>query len=224
MKLRWNNGIEVSDGSRLIMDPRRTLEEVPALITHAHSDHVPRDVRKPKSKIIATPITAEALKSVFKAPKELLIASDFRKEIEIGQIRVTPYVAGHVPGSAMFLLEKGDCRVLYTGDVNPRGGLAVEGPADVPEADVLIIESTYGSPKFRFPDQDLVRGKIVDWSLSVVSQGSVPIFSVYPLGKAQEIIALLNKTTRLKVMVTEEVARMSSVCQSVFGLSFERLL
>ncbi len=223
MKLRWNNGIEVSNGSRIIMDPRRTLSGVTALITHAHSDHVPRDVRNPKSEMIATTITGKALESVFQAPKESLVLSDFGKEIEIDQFRVTPLIAGHVPGSAMFLLEKGRYRILYTGDVNPRGGLAVEGPAEVPEADVLIIESTYGNPKFRFPDQDLVRAKIVEWTLSVVSEGSIPIFSVYPLGKAQEIIALLNKATRLKVLVTEEVERMSSVCKPFFELSYERL-
>ncbi|RLG46303.1 MAG: hypothetical protein DRN90_06700 [Thermoproteota archaeon] len=223
MKLRWNNGIEVSDGSSLIMDPKRTLQGVPALITHAHSDHVPRDVRKPKSELITTPITGNALKSVFRAPEELLTISSFGKELEVGNLRVTPFIAGHVPGSAMFLLEKGDLRVLYTGDVNPRGGLAVEGPADVPEADVLIIESTYGNPKFRFPDQDLVRAKIVEWVLSVVSEGSIPVFSVYPLGKAQEVIALLNKTTNLRVLVTEDVARMSAACQPAFKLKYEKL-
>ncbi len=223
MKIRWNNGIEVSDGSSLIMDPKRTLQGVPTLITHAHSDHVPRDVKKPKSELITTSITRKALKSVFRAPEEFLATSDFGKEIEVGNIRVTPFVAGHVPGSAMFLLEKGDLRVLYTGDVNPKGGLAVEGPADVPEADVLIIESTYGNPKFRFPDQDLVRAKMVEWALSVVSEGSIPVFSVYPLGKAQEVIALLNKTTKIKVLVTREVARMNAACQPVFPLRYEEL-
>ncbi|RLG41045.1 MAG: hypothetical protein DRO05_04935 [Thermoproteota archaeon] len=223
MKIRWNNGIEVSNGSRVLMDAKRTVEDVPILITHAHSDHVPRDVRRSKSKLIATSITGRALKSVYRAPKELVVALDFGKEIEVGQMRITPFVAGHVPGSAMFLLEKGGRRVLYTGDVNPRGGLAVEGPADVPEADVLIIETTYGSPKFRFPNQNFVRAKIVEWALSVVSEGSIPIFSVYPLGKAQEIIALLNKTTKLKVLVTDEVARMSDICQPTFRLSYERI-
>ena len=222
MKLRWNNGIEVSDGSNLIMDPKRTLQGVTALITHAHSDHVPRDVRKPKSELITTSITGKALRSVFRAPKEHLTILSFGKELEVGNIRVTPLVAGHVPGSAMFLLEKGDVRILYTGDVNPRGGLAVEGPADIPEADVLIIESTYGNPKFRFPDQDLVRAKIVEWVLSVVSEGSIPVFSVYPLGKAQEIIALLNKTTNLGVLVTEEVEKMSAACQPAFELRYKR--
>jgi hypothetical protein len=40
---------------------------------------------------------------------------DFHQTVDLGGIRVTPYRAGHVLGAAMFLVEIGGMRLLYTG-------------------------------------------------------------------------------------------------------------
>ena len=42
---------------------------------------------------------------------------DFQQTVSLGGgVRVTPYAAGHVLGAAMFLVEIGGMKLLYTGD------------------------------------------------------------------------------------------------------------
>lgn len=64
----------------------------------------------------------------------------------LGNIKITPYYAGHVLGAAMFHVECDGFKVLYTGDFNTAPDKHL-GPARVPplQPDVLICESTYAS-------------------------------------------------------------------------------
>ena len=56
--------------------------------------------------------------------------------------------AGHIAGSNMFLV-RGEKAVLYTGDMSTRDRFGMEGARPI-KTDVLIIESTYGDPSYRF--------------------------------------------------------------------------
>ncbi|MGB9631236.1 MAG: hypothetical protein ACPL09_04570, partial [Candidatus Methanodesulfokora sp.] len=106
-------------------------------------------------------------------------------------------------------------------DINVGGGLTVEGPADLQEADILIIEATYGSPDYIFPDQDRVRMDLVKWAADSVKDGFIPMISAYTIGKSQEIIYLLNKLTNLPVVVSRGVARASRAYLNYFDLRYE---
>jgi putative mRNA 3-end processing factor len=69
--------------------------------------------------------------------------------------------SGHIPGSRAILID-GDRRVLYTGDVSTRD----RGPQtgfDPVDAEVLIVEATYGRPTYRFPPQAAVEARIRDF-------------------------------------------------------------
>ena len=63
-------------------------------------------------------------------------------------IRTTFYDAGHILGSACILLEleEGDRqrRVLFSGDLGYDGRAILPDPATPPQADIVIMESTYG--------------------------------------------------------------------------------
>lgn len=70
---------------------------------------------------------------------------DFHQTIEVDGIKFTAYHAGHVLGGAMFLVEVGGVKVMYTGDYSreeDRHLPAAEVPHAIP--DVLICEATYG--------------------------------------------------------------------------------
>ena len=79
-----------------------------------------------------------------------------------GPATVTLYSAGHMLGSAQLYFEHEGAAILYTGDLKLRqaGG---EAPTFIPKADVLIIESTYGRPHFRFGDPDTTVEAIARW-------------------------------------------------------------
>ncbi|RLG48132.1 MAG: MBL fold metallo-hydrolase [Thermoproteota archaeon] len=204
LELRLGNGIEIREGrSRILLDPKVVEAGVPIFITHAHSDHVPRGLESFRGPVYATPPTARVLRARYGARRGALVEVEYGEEVRVGPLRITPLRAGHIVGSAMFLVE-GEGSTLYTGDVNPRGGL-LEGPAEPREADVLVIEATYGSPEFVFPDQARVRVELALWAAGVAAEGLLPAIEAYPVGKAQEVIAALNRFTELEVAVSRSV-------------------
>jgi len=211
LEVRLSNGVEVREGdTKILLDPRRTEPGVVSLVTHAHADHVPRDVRRSTSPLACTRPTADVISARYGEIKEPLIV-EFGEPLEIGGLTVTAYPAGHVLGSAMFLVEGRRGSLLYTGDVNPLGGLTVESPAEVPRADVLVMESTYGSPRFGFPHPQRVRTDLALWAAGVIGEGGRPAVLAYAVGKAQEVIAALNRMLDVPVLADREVLRVTEV-------------
>ena len=210
MKLRLSNGLEIEEGdTRILLDPRVTEPGVPAFVTHAHADHVPRDLRWPKGPIFCTEATADVLEARYGLKADLTSRVHFRESIEVGDLVVTPFPAGHVLGSSMFLVEGRNTAILYTGDVNPIGGLTVESPAEVPKAEVLVIESTYGSAKFRFPHPQGVRARLALWVAEVLREGKIPAILAYAVGKAQEVTVALNRLLDVPVYADREVLKVT---------------
>lgn len=88
-------------------------------------------------------------------PSQSINAIDYHQEVSISSsaseqaasLRFTSFPAGHVLGAAMFLIEIGGIRILYTGDYSTEDDRHLI-PAKVPEwnrkPDVMICESTYG--------------------------------------------------------------------------------
>ena len=78
---------------------------------------------------------------------------DFHQVVEHNGIRFWSYSAGHVLGAAMFYIESGGVRLLYTGDYSMEEDRHLV-PAEVPslEPHVLIMESTYGTQKHESRD------------------------------------------------------------------------
>lgn len=69
--------------------------------------------------------------------------------VDLGGFRITPQAAGHIPGSACFLVEVGGRRLVFSGDVGNAGKEILPDPTPCPEADVVFMESTYGDRDHR---------------------------------------------------------------------------
>jgi Cft2 family RNA processing exonuclease len=109
-----------------------------------------------------------------------------------GQATVTLHPAGHMLGSAQLLFEHEGTSVLYTGDIKLRqpGGT----PATrVPSADILVMESTYGRPHFRFGDPDSTVEAIARWCRLALASRVTPVLLCHALGKTEEIMLALAK-------------------------------
>ncbi len=159
------------------LDPRRTVAGEINFISHAHTDHLPRggDERR----VVSTSKTLELAEH--RTGKKFSLAQE-------AHIRLLD--AGHIPGSAMALIED-DQRILYTGDFCTKRKVYLE-PARAVKTDILLIESTYALPKYSFPDPLELSGVIRDWVSDALSMGNSVFFNVYPLGKAQEVETLLR--------------------------------
>jgi len=99
--------------------------------------------------------------------------------------------AGHVFGSAMLAVTGSEGTVLYTGDFKLRPSATAE-PAAPPRADVLIMESTYGDPRYRLPPREESIAQLIAIITRVLAAGRTPVVHAYVLGKAQEVTRILT--------------------------------
>lgn len=105
--------------------------------------------------------------------------------------------AGHIPGSAMILVEAEGTRLLYTGDYNTRTTKLME-PAKMKEIvkehgpiDILITESTYGHRTL--PPRPAVETAFKKKILEVINRGGTALVPVFAVGRSQEILILLHE-------------------------------
>lgn len=117
---------------------------------------------------------------------------DFHQTLEVNGIRFWCYTAGHVLGAAMFMVDIAGVRVLYTGDYSreeDRHLRAAELPQFSP--DICIIESTYGVQLHQA--RHIREKRFTDVIHSTVSQGGRVLIPAFALGRAQELLLILDE-------------------------------
>ena len=82
-------------------------------------------------------------------------------------------------------------RLLYSGDFKLRPGLSAER-TEVPPAASVIMDTTFGKPRYRFPDTEEVTADIRRWCRETLREGYIPVLFCYSLGKGQEVLACLD--------------------------------
>ncbi len=184
-------------------------------VSHAHSDHIAahREVllTAPTAALMRTRIRGQRLEHIleFNQPKSLANAeTDFR---------LTLLPAGHILGSAMSLIEAGEQRLLYTGDFKLNAGLAAE-PCDPRPADVLIMETTFGCPRYRFPPAAEVMADIIQFCRAALAGGETPLLLGYSLGKSQELLRGLTGAG-LPIMLPGPAHKLAKIYEQ-FGQTF----
>ena len=165
---------------KLWLDPHRAQNA--AFVSHAHADHMKRHGR-----VFCTPATA-AMMRIRGATKSQFHHLSWGEPFSWGRAKVSFYPAGHVLGSAQMLVECDGTRLLYSGDFKLKPGLSCE-PIEVPRADILVMETTFGLPRYRFADSIEVVGHIAAWCRATLNRGETPVLFCYSLGKGQEVLA-----------------------------------
>lgn len=195
----------------LWLDPHHGKQR--AFVSHAHSDHVARH-----DLTICSEITHQLMvvrKTAKKSGAVMSLPMRQAVEWEGWELRLLP--AGHITGSAMLHLTRlaDGATLLYTGDYKLRQGLSAER-CELMQADTLIMETTFGLPKYRFPPAEQIIAQMLDFVRETLAAGGVPVLQGYSLGKAQEILCAL-KDMGLPVMVHPSVAQITSVLAPHLG-------
>lgn len=178
----WDRGLFLTE-TNLALDVTRRQKL--GFMSHAHADHIARHELG-----LCTPETA-ALFRHRRGQHHRIKELPYRKPVELGPVRLTTYPAGHCLGSAMLLAESDEQSLLYTGDFK-LGPSATSEPAELPHADILVMESTFGKPKYRLPPREEVIGELIELVRTTLAAGRTPIIHAYALGKAQEVTKLLT--------------------------------
>src|SRR5438552_6144987 len=182
-----------------------------AFISHAHSDHI-----APHEEIIVSERTSRLLQHRMPGRRlEHVLAFGEKRAVHGLDLLLLP--AGHIFGSAQCVLFAGDETLLYTGDFKLRPGKSAE-QAQWRRAETLIMETTFGLPRYRFPPAKQVIDQIVSFCRETIEADQVPVLLGYSLGKAQEILCALDGAG-LTPMLHGSIYEMTRIYEQ-FGQSF----
>ncbi|MFN3803681.1 MAG: MBL fold metallo-hydrolase [Pyrobaculum sp.] len=192
MNIFYNRGIYVRGRKvRFVVDPTGPVDGVDfVLITHGHSDHVSRHVLR--HLVVATRETFSAISVKYGGLPPRRIAITPGGVIELGDVQIAAFDAGHILGSVMYFVEIDGVQVLFTGDFNTIGSILTDAAEPVARPDILVMEATYGDPTYVFPNRAEVYDELIDVVERNVKNQGVAIVA-YPLGKAQEVSKLLGR-------------------------------
>ena len=199
----YNNGLKI------LLDPRMESEADVMFFSHAHSDHL---ITARKKKIAYA-------REVLASRETICLAQARGVDLSIANYRECSdgydlIDTCHVLGSRGLLI--GD-QIYYTADISTRQR-GFMGSARIPRADTLIVESTFGLPRYVFPPVDdivhmtnKIIGEMFDRGVSVILMG-------YPLGKAQLLTKLFQHWAPL--FIHDSVAKINSVYRD-FGVGLK---
>lgn len=180
-------------------------------VSHAHSDHTGRHAEV----VLSVPTQRLMTARLGGRRQEHVLPFGERVDLrdprfgEPREAHLTLWPAGHILGSAMALLEAEGRSLLYTGDFKLRPCRSAEACQPV-AADVLIMETTFGRPRYVFPDAAAVVDALLRFCRDALGRGEVPVLLGYSLGKAQELMMALAESG-LPLMVHDTVAKMARV-------------
>lgn len=110
-------------------------------------------------------------------------------------MEVTFYKAGHILGSAQEVIELTEngktTRIFFTGDLGRKEMPIVDDPEYIPEADILITESTYGNRLHHKYVE--ARQRFLDAIERTYDRGGKVLIPSFALERTQEIVYLLHE-------------------------------
>lgn len=172
-------------------------------VSHAHGDHLSR-----APEIVCTPETAAIARLRGRAPARVREVP-LGMPVPCGDATLVLSSAGHTLGSAMATLVTSDGTLCYTGDFKRRPH-PFAPPTIAPRCDVLVTECTFGDPRYRFPPDEEVLGRLLAWIRATLAADGVPVVCAYAFGKAQEVLWHLTRDG-LDVQVHGSIA---SLCRA----------
>ena len=206
---------------RLAFDPRDIAF---VLLTHAHLDHsglIPRLVAQGfRGAVYATPATCDLLGVMLRDSGYLQereddpIYTQAQAEASLQRLvpvdydtEVTPHAAlrcrfrdaGHILGSSIVELYAGGKKIVFSGDLGQPGLPVVADPTRIEDADVLLVESTYGNRDHKSLVQTLDELAFAVNDTLASRRGNV-VIPAFAVGRTQDILhhlAELQRAARL---------------------------
>ncbi|MCX6937043.1 MAG: MBL fold metallo-hydrolase [Verrucomicrobia bacterium] len=190
-----------------------------SFVSHAHFDHMAAH-----REVLLSPGTAALMRARLpdRSGKRIEHLREFGVtaplSAEYPGVTVSLHPAGHIHGSAMIRLEHpGHGSLLYTGDFKLRPGRSAE-LCQAPRADLVIMETTYGRPRYTLPPTEEVLAQIIAFCRATLAADAIPVLYGYSLGKSQEVLHSLAGA-ELPVMLHPQSLKLTRVYEQL-GIVF----
>ncbi len=177
-------------------------------ITHAHLDHsgyLPRLVKKGfRGHIYCTPATAQLVKVIlddsaslvdenFYSDKEVVAAChminarEWNWPVKIDDSTFTFIPAGHILGASSLIIESEGKKIVFSGDLGRQDDTLIPAPSPCPEADIIIMESTYGAKERKGNAEE----ELENFLLELSRKHAVGIIASFAVARAQMLLTLI---------------------------------
>ncbi len=183
----------------VLMDSARLMEE-------EYRTRFRKAQRRGEENTVPKPLyTVEDVESVFSLNH---LNARYEREIKIAKgVRLVFRNAGHILGSSTveisFREEKSTKRVIFSGDLGSRHDIVTPYVADVPKADTLFIESTYGDRNHKSLKKSIEEFKSAVRE-TLLNRGNVIIPS-FAIERTQEVLCILKRMYRNRELPKCEV-------------------
>jgi putative mRNA 3-end processing factor len=101
------------------------------------------------------------------------------------------YSSGHIPGSCSIFMDIAGRTLLYTSDINCIDTQLMKKCDEMPHAEIMICESTYGDREH--PDRKEEEEKFLSKVSETIERGGSVLIPVFAVGRAQEIMMILER-------------------------------
>ncbi|HMA10906.1 MAG TPA: MBL fold metallo-hydrolase, partial [Steroidobacteraceae bacterium] len=117
---------------------------------------------------------------------ELFKTIDFHRSFALpGGAQVLLRRAGHILGAATAEISWHGRKIVFSGDLGRYNDAVMRDPESVPEADYVVVESTYGDRNHNGEDPAQVLGDIIE---KTTARGGSVIIPTFAVGRAQTIL------------------------------------
>ena len=112
------------------------------------------------------------------------------RDAPCGNVRIGFTPVGHLLGACAVTLAAGSERLVFSGDVGRSNDLLMPSPQTVPDADVLLVESTYGN---RAHPKDDAAAQLAQIIGDTVRRGGSVLMPAFAVGRAQALMLVLQR-------------------------------
>ncbi|WP_442506595.1 ligase-associated DNA damage response exonuclease [Novipirellula sp. SH528] len=166
------------------IDPHQAVDR--AVVTHAHTDHARWGCRR----YLAAEWSEHLLRMRMNDDAEFQFLP-YGESIKIRGVDVSFHPAGHMLGSAQVRLEYRGMVAVVTGDYKLGADPTCE-PWQPVRCDLLVTESTFGLPVYRWDPEQTTTDSINQWWRDTRDEGRCCVLYGYAVGKSQRLIAGLD--------------------------------
>lgn len=180
------------------------------LLTHAHLDHsgfLPRLVKKGfKGTIYCTPPTAKLIRIILldsaKLNEEgfyeeedvtqtlrLVKTHEWEERFEVAGATVSFIPAGHILGASSVVIKAEGKKIIFSGDLGRSDDPILPAFSPCPQADAVIMESTYGG-NVRSGNMEK---ELQSFLVTVARESRIGIIASFAVARAQTLLTLIHE-------------------------------